>query len=809
MYNKYVQVVINKISRSTDNVYTYGVAGNLENKLEVGKRVKIQFGKNKKLLEAIIVKIISKSNIDESKIKPIVGIIDEKPVIKKELIKLAFWMRNRYLCKYIEALRCMLPSNLKYEQKIYLKICENSDFSSMTKKESQIFSIISSGNKDIDTIKKKYTNQDLYSVIDQMCERGIIEKKFTETKGNIENKVKVIELIEIRNNIEDYNLKRAKKQKEIITFLLQNNIIELNKLLTILPTSLSVLKSLEEKGLIKFKNIDKKDTKVEKIDLEKKKVLNYEQYNCFQNIISSDSKAFLIHGVTGSGKTEVYMQLIDYYLTKNLQAIVLVPEISLTPQTIERFNLRFGSNIAIYHSRLTNKERYLQWKKVLNDEVDIIIGARSALFAPMNRLGIIIIDEEHEESYKSSSAPKYDAIETAIKRAYIENCKVVLGSATPSVRSYYLSKKDYIKLTNIKNRVEERPLPEIEVIDMRKELACGNKSLLSKMLYNEIKKALSNKEQVILFLNRRGYANFVSCRKCGEVAKCDRCDISMTYHADKNVLLCHYCGKTKKISNNCFKCGSNNVKPFGIGTQQVENTIKKLFKNIKVERMDFDTMKEKGRYEQIYNDFKNQDIDILIGTQMLAKGLDFPNVTVVGIISADLTLNLPFFNANEKTYQLITQVSGRAGRGNKIGKVYVQTFEPNNFTIESVKSNLYNKFMDTEINLRKEFAYPPFIDIINIGTISKNEKELYKMSFNKYYELENEIKDLIKKREVILYKPIPNSIYKINNEFRMNLTLKSTKNSSNKLKTAIRRIYLKEDIKNIKISINFNNILNS
>lgn len=807
MYSKYVQIVINNNSKSTDRLYTYGVLEQLEEKVAVGKRAKIEFGRNRKTLEGIILNVSYQNSLEDKKIKPVIDVLDDEPIIKKELIKLAFWIRERYVCRYIEAVKLMFPSNLKYEQKIIIKLNDNVSRLNLTKKELKVIDIIDNKSIDINIIKKQYKSNDLYSIIDKLENKNIINVNIIETTGKNKRTIKVVELVDVRNCIEDYNLNNARKQFEIIKYLLDNKKAKLSDIMQHLNASLSSFKSLEKKGFIEIFEKSIINYKPKKIVLDTKKVLNTEQLECFKNIIDSKEKAFLLHGVTGSGKTEIYMQLIEKYLNINMQAIVLVPEISLTPQTIERFEARFGNRIAVYHSKLTPREKYEQWERVLQGKADIVIGARSALFAPVKNLGIIIIDEEHEESYKSSSTPKYDAVEVAIKRAYIENCKVVLGSATPSVRTYYLAKRGYLKLLEIKNRVREISMPEIKIIDMREELSFGNKSFISKQLYNDLCNVLNRKEQAILFLNRRGYSNFVLCKECGNVIKCSKCDISMTYHADKKLLICHYCGRTQKIASTCSNCGSSSIKQLGIGTQQVEILIKKLFPQANVRRMDFDTMTEKDSYSKIYKDFKKQKIDILIGTQMLAKGLDFPNVTLVGVISADTSLNLPFYNANEKTYQLLTQVSGRAGRGNKKGRVYIQTYEPEHFTIEAVKDNSYDFFINKEIILRKEFAYPPFIDIINISTISKYEDSLKKISTEKYFKIKNILKNLIEKRMVLLYKPIPNSVYKINDEYRMNVYIKSSKKSTLNVKKAVREVYLNEDIKNIKISINFNNIL--
>ncbi len=419
-------------------------------------------------------------------------------------------------------------------------------------------------------------------------------------------------------------------------------------------------------------------------------------------------------------------------------------------------------------------------------------------------MGVIVIDEEHEESYISSTSPKYDTREVAIKMAYMLGGKVVLGSATPSLSTYYMAMKGKIELLEMKNRVKDAQLPEMKIIDMSAELDKGNNTIISEELYSSIRKSLSSKEQTILFINKRGYSGFVTCTKCGHTLRCQRCDVAMTYHLKGNLFKCHYCGMTKRMIYTCPKCGSDKIEQFSAGTQHVEKLVKNLFREYRVERMDFDSMTHKEDYEKIYNNFKEGKIDILIGTQMLAKGFDFPDVTTVGILSADAMLNLPFYNASEKTFQLITQVSGRAGRGNKRGSVFIQTYEPENFIINTAKDNNYELFLQQELKLRKEFAFPPFINIINICLISHDEELVNKTANEKYLEVKEAVKEMIKERSLLLYRPIPHNIYRVNNEYRINLYIKVSNHSLAELKKILRKVYMEKDIENIKVSININ-----
>lgn len=527
--------------------------------------------------------------------------------------------------------------------------------------------------------------------------------------------------------------------------------------------------------------------------------LNFEQQKAYDRITGSRDKVFLIKGVTGSGKTEVYMHLVKNIIDKGKDAIILVPEISLTPQMVERFKGRFGSKITIYHSRLSDGEKQDEWQRVKNGEVKIAIGARSALFMPFNNLGLIIIDEEHEASYKSEQNPKYDSIELSKIMAGIYDAKLVLGSATPSVNSYYESKAGRISLINMDNRAYGKSLPKVNIVDMREELRSGSRSIFSRKLKEEIEYNLKNKEQIILFINRRGFSSFVSCRSCGYVFKCDKCDVSMTYHISDNSMTCHYCGKKQIVPKVCPKCGSKYVKYFGLGTEKVEEEIKKLYNNVKTIRMDYDTTREKNSYENIYNSFKAGKADVLIGTQMIAKGFDFRNVTLVGIIAADLSLNLPDYRSSERTYQLITQVSGRSGRGDKEGRVIVQTYTPEHYSIETAASEDYDKFYQEEIKLRFSMNYPPFSDILLINFSSKDEKEVID-NINKLYQLLNR-----KKYDLEILGPSPSGISKIKDNYRWRIILKGQihNETAQEIKNLIYDNF-KQLSKSFKISLDIN-----
>ncbi|WBW94779.1 primosomal protein N' [Oceanirhabdus sp. W0125-5] len=524
--------------------------------------------------------------------------------------------------------------------------------------------------------------------------------------------------------------------------------------------------------LVKHGFLEVKEQRVNRIDerlfphLPPKK-LTMDQQLAIDEITTSERNEFLLHGVTGSGKTEIYMTLVQKMLEKGKQSIILVPEIALTPQMVERFKGRFGKDITVYHSKLSEGEKYDEWYRVKQGKVKIAIGARSALFLPFNDLGLIVVDEEHESTYKSDSDPKYLATEIALIKGNIENCKVVLGSATPNIETYYKFKRNFWKIISLEKRVDGAEMPKIELIDMRKELENNNKSFLSVKLYEEINERLEKKEQIILFLNRRGFSTFISCRKCGHVFKCSNCDISLTYHQKSGMLHCHYCGYKESSTKICPECGSKYVKYFGLGTERIQDEMEKLFPQARILRMDHDTTRSKDAYVNIYSDFKNKKADILIGTQMIAKGLDFPDVTLVGIISADLALNLPDFRSNERTFQLITQVSGRAGRGAKEGKVILQTYSPENYAILYAVNNDYNGFLEEELKVRELMNYPPFGRVMMINIYSENENMLIKS----VHEFSHRLKAYYGGKYNILG-PCPSHVSKIKNQYRWQIMIK-------------------------------------
>ena len=729
----YAEVIINSEALEIDTPFTYKVPEEFNNEIKIGQIVKVPFGKGNKTSEGFILNLKNDDNI-KFKTKNIAAILVKDPVIDEDDINLIEFLREKTLCKYIDAFRLLIPVGIMKGAKAKKK------------------KVIVLKNEDLSNIK----NPDGY-------------KKIVEFFKTNSGKYTKSELIN-EHSISQYKLNK----------LIENEVL-----------------SIEEESVFRYNDrVYNKDSA---------KTLTIEQENIIREYINSDDKMFLLKGVTGSGKTEVYMKLVERVLLEGKSAIILVPEIALTPQMIERFKGRFGVNVALFHSKLSDGERFDEWFRVKEGKSKVIVGARSAIFLPAKNLGLIIIDEEHENTYKSEQNPKYQTKEVAEYLSELKGCKVILGSATPSIETYYRALTGEMKLLELNSRVDNKAMPPMKVIDMRNELKGGNKSLFSRELFIAIQERLKRKEQIILFLNRRGFSTFVSCRSCGYVFKCDECDISMTYHKN-GLLICHYCGKTKREPRECPKCNSKYVKFFGAGTQRVEEEVKKYFNNAGILRMDVDTTRDKHSYERIYNTFKNGEADILIGTQMVSKGLDFKNVTLVGILAADMSINIPDYRAAERTFQIITQVAGRAGRGDKQGEVLIQTYTPQHYSLQYAVNYDYEGFYEKEFTVRAMMKYPPFGKLLLINGTSKKE-DLLK---NFMHKITMMIKPLVENcLDIEILGPIPCMISKVKENYRWQIVIKGefdsyfSKNIKEILYDENKNVY--NDIR-ISMDINPNNL---
>ena len=714
----YIGVLVELSNKNIDKVFTYSVPEYLSNKIKLGIRVVVPFGRQ--TLEGFVISFVKDVDYET---KDIIEVVDEDEILNEELLELGKIMQEKTLSTLISCYQVMLPKALKA--------------------------------KNGTVINKKY---------DIFYKLGIIPEKLND------------------------------KQRKIISmfdkceFVLKS---ELDKV------SSSSVKTLEKNGgLVKVKLEHYRHSNLEKI--EEKKELTPDQNKVLNEFLESSDEVFLLHGVTGSGKTEVYMEMIDNVLKKGKTAIVLVPEISLTPQIISRFSKRFGEKIALLHSALSDGERYDEWRRIKRGEVDIVIGARSALFAPLKNLGLIVIDEEHSSSYKQDdSNPRYSAIDMAKERIKLNRgAKLVLGSATPTLDSYARSIKGLYHLLELPNRINKKELPEIKIIDMNQEIKYC-KGHFSNQLLKSIEDKISKGEQVILLLNRRGYASFVTCKNCGYTVKCPNCDITLTYHKTSNNLRCHYCGYATKMDLICPKCHEKALSSLGVGTEKIEEELIKFIPGVRILRMDFDTTRKRN-HEKMIKDFENQKYDILLGTQIVAKGLDFENVTLVGIVNADTSLNIPNFRSSEETFSLLSQVSGRSGRSKKSGEVILQTYNPNHYAIECVKRHNYKDFFNKEMSIRRKLNYPPYYYITYVRVSSKNEDVCYKEALK--------IKKIFEKyldNTIILG---PTSTFRLSNTYRYGLTLKYKK-QDNLIEILNKVIDVYKSNSLVTIDINFNPII--
>ena len=706
----YADIIVDISHEKLDKSFQYLIPDGLKDELQVGMVVSIPFGKGNHLRKGYVVGISQEPKVKGIPIKSITAVQNDRETTESRLIALAGWMKEHYGSTMIQALKTVLPiqKKMKAQEKRWITL--------LIPREN--------GEKLLEELKK------------------------TRFKARVR-------LLEALLQAENSKLETAWAGKE-------------------LGTTASVLKYFEEQKVI---SVDSDEvyrnaiTDAGSIPSVKPALLSQSQELAVEQILSEWEKPMprpvLLHGVTGSGKTEVYMELIDKVIREGRQAIVLIPEIALTYQTVRRFYGRFGDRVSVINSRLSQGERYDQFKRAKQGEIQVMVGPRSALFTPFEKLGLIIIDEEHEASYKSENSPRYHARETAIHRAEMEGAAVVLGSATPSMEAYYRAKEGQYALVKLNARFEERPLPRVSIIDMREQLKKGNRLALSLELKADLGKCLEKGEQAMLFLNRRGYAGFVSCRSCGHVMKCPHCDVSLSEH-NGGKLICHYCGYEIVKPDKCPVCSSPYIGGFKAGTQQIQQVVEKEFPGARVLRMDYDTTRAKGSYEKILAAFSAHEADILIGTQMIVKGHDFPDVTLVGVIAADLSLNADDYRSGERTFQLLTQAVGRSGRGKKEGHALIQTYSPEHYSIQTAARQAYEEFYEEEMGYRILMDYPPAAHMMAVLGTSEDEK-LLEMAMH-YLSLFTG--RLYQGKELHIIGPAPASVGKVKDVYRRILYLK-------------------------------------
>jgi primosomal protein N' (replication factor Y) (superfamily II helicase) len=774
-------VIVDVPAKQTDKTFDYLVPDHLENVIVPGVRVNVPFGPRN--IQGFVTGLKTESEF--KKLKAIVEPLDLTPVLNKELLSLGDWLTEHTLCYKISAFQVMLPAALKakYEKKVTLAV--HAKWEELQEETRSLFQ----GGKEASW--QEVVDRGLVSILKQEAERGFVEVKYQVKDRVRKKKLKHIQLLLNRQQlpIEIENLStQAKGQKQVLEFFLEHSEpIELKTLLADTGVSQASVKALVKKGILTEEYMEVYRDPYAERDFKRQEPLplTAAQEKAIRPILSSIEEdrheVFLLYGVTGSGKTEIYLQSIQKVLEKGEEAIVLVPEIALTPQMVKRFKERFGDLVAVMHSGLSAGEKYDEWRKIQRREVKVVVGARSAIFAPFENLGIIIIDEEHETSYKQEDNPRYHARDAAIKRAATHRCPVVLGSATPSLESFARAQKGVYTLLSLPIRMNEQPLPSVEIVDMREELREGNRSMFSRVLFEKLQDRLEKGEQTVLFLNKRGHSSFVMCRDCGFVVNCPNCDITLTYHRYQELMKCHYCGHEERVPTICPECTSEHIRYFGTGTQKVEEELTKLLPEARVIRMDVDTTGRKGSHEKLLNAFQEGEADILLGTQMIAKGLDFPNITLVGVLSADTMLHLPDLRSSEKTFQLLTQVSGRAGRHELPGEVVIQTYTPEHYSIELAGTQDYDRFYNQEMIARKIHKYPPFY-YLTLVTVSHEE-------LMKAVSVTEKITRFVTSRlsqEAIVLGPVASPIPRIKNRYRYQCLIKYKKEPE--LKTALKAI---------------------
>lgn len=774
------QVCLTDAAHAVDQIFDYRIPPELLDRVQPGCRVLVPFGVHNASAEAVVLKLTTTS--DFPRLKSIQQALDPTPVCTEEQLQLCAWMQKRYLASFQQCYKLIKPPYMGTKVRNWLVLLTE-EWGSVTPTQEALLQALRDcgGVAELAELEAQLNKKTIRRTAYALQEKGLltIEEKINETITP-----KWVRKAELSCSVDEgYALaeelfaRRATVQANMVLTLCDSGALSTGDLVLMSDGNYGALQALHKKGIIHITR-ETVEREVYQPDAytpsapytptaEQQPIIDHLNHLISHNL----HEKILLRGVTGSGKTEVFLQAIQTCIQDGKQAIMLVPEISLTPQMVERFVSRFGTSVAVMHSGLSQGERFDQWHKIRDGKVQVVVGARSAVLAPFDNLGIIILDEEHESSYKSELAPRYHARDIAFYRGQKHGAPVLLASATPSVVSYYRAKEGQYRLFEMHQRFNQNALPTARIVDMRSELLdYHNMSPISLRLQDEIRRNLERKEKTILFLNRRGYNTFVSCRECGYVLECPHCSIAMTYHRKTDQLVCHYCGHTQENVTTCPDCGSSYIRFFGTGTQKIEADLLELFPEARILRMDHDTTSGKGGHEAILSQFRNGNADILLGTQMVTKGLDFPDVTLVGVLAADASLHLDDFRAGERCFSLITQVCGRAGRGDLTGRAVIQTYQPENTTIQYAKAQAYPEFYENEIRYRKRMQYPPFYDIVYLLLSGQDEKDLQREIQNMAGLLRQHLDN-----DGISYHmlgPAPAPVAKIKNQFRYRLLLK-------------------------------------
>ncbi len=773
---KYARVAVEKAVFTFDKLFDYAIPADLEASAQKGCRVTVPFGRTNKKCIGIIFDV--GDTTDSKSVKKIADVLDESPLLNEEMLKLAVWVKDRTFCTLYEAARAMLPTGINH--RIVASYAVNSECPSQVLDEfdetqAEIFAYLRKRGVFVkaDNIFNALGLKNSLPVLEKMAKNGALLCSYDAVRNLGDLTVKMLRPVAV-----EQPKKLTKKQKEMYDVLMDTGVASVKELCYFTGLTPAVANALVSNGVAEFyeqeviKLPEFADAKGEKTEIK----LTDEQKSAYTRLselsLSGKPSVSLLYGVTGSGKTSVYMSVIDRVLDEGKSVIVMVPEIGLTPQTISLFCKRYGGDIAVFHSALSIRERLEQWKRVKKGLARIIIGTRSAVFAPAENIGLIIIDEEQEHTYKSEQTPRYNAIDVAKFRASYNNCLLILASATPSVESYAAAQSGRYELCTLANRYGNAVLPDVVTVDMRTaEKAKGSKAI-SMTLYESLKENLENGRQSILLINRRGFHTFAACTACGEVICCPHCSISMTYHSANSRLMCHYCGYSVPFSSVCTECGKDAVRYSGFGTQKIEDELASLLPDAKIMRMDTDSTAGKNSHEKLLDSFSKGEYDIMIGTQMVAKGLNFPNVTLVGVVSVDQQLYNDDFRSLEKTFSLLTQVVGRSGRGELKGQAVIQTLTPENEIIRLAAKQDYDEFFKTEIRLRKGLVYPPYCDLCVIGFTGENDTVVKTAARETLDLLKNYVKDEYEGEKIIVLGPMPARVAKISEKYRHRIIIK-------------------------------------
>ena len=761
------KVAIAAATYAIDKPYDYLAPEDLG--IAVGSRVLVPFGRGNRTSEAVVLSLYRA--VPEKPLKAIRECLDEEPILTQKEIKLALWMRQRYFCTLYDAIHTVLPAAVWYRYREVWHIADDAALENLNDRECAICEAISEGTQETEALKKCF-GESVILLLHEMKKRGVLQ---AETVSNRKVGDKMVRWVSLAADVQsalsyaDSKAKKAPRQADAIRFLAEHGETASRELCYFTGATMPTLKALEKQGLIALQQREEYRIGAKSCTMEATPiVLNDEQEAVFTDVLlqslSQKAGVTLLHGITGSGKTLVYIRLAQELLKAGKSVMILVPEIALTPQMMARFTAYFGDEVALLHSALRDTERYDQWKRIRRGEAHIVLGTRSAVFAPLQNIGLIVMDEEQEGSYESENAPCYHARDIAKYRCVQEGARLLLGSATPTVETNYYAQRGDYQLSKMVRRYNEKDLPRVIVADMRRELRSGNTGSISRELYEELKENLRRGEQSILFLNRRGSSRQLLCGECGYVPQCPRCSVYLTYHSANGRLMCHYCGHSEKAAEVCPECGGA-LKHIGTGTQKVEEELHELFTDTPVLRMDADTVGE--GHEKLLKEFEVKKIPILLGTQMVAKGLDFENVTLVGVLAADLSLYVDHYRAGERTFSLLTQVVGRAGRGEKEGRAVIQTYTPENDVIQAAAEQDYQRFYDGEIRLRKLRRDPPFADQFMM-TVTGLEEERVRRACQ---VLRDSLARVAKDYDMEVLGPAPAPILKISDRYRYRLTL--------------------------------------